>query len=281
MHTRLRAIHPQKSVLSSFRKEEGLRPVDCMKYENARDIFPPELLRQIQRYVSGKTIYIPSPEPRKWGETSGYRRYLRDRNRDIRRAFGQGQSIDALAEQFCLSVESIRRIVYSKKEDFIMDYACTLTNAIECGQHGMIEDWIHAYLLSDGDNKPFSDGLRMIDRIFHPPVSFPLNLLTRNTGPEPGMRWQIHPDWFEIHVNQLMDAIKAGADLPPLIVHYWIPEGKVNGATQALGEFEMNDGNHRLEAFKRLGVERYHIIFWCTEQHEFDQLMERYGHLMQ
>ena len=147
MHTRLRAIHPQKSVLSSFRKEEGLRPVDCMKYENARDIFPPELLRQIQRYVSGKTIYIPSPEPRKWGETSGYRRYLRDRNRDICRAFGQGQSIDALAEQFCLSVESIRRIVYSKKEAVIMDYACTLTNAIECGQHGMIEDWIHAYLL--------------------------------------------------------------------------------------------------------------------------------------
>ena len=116
--------------------------------------------------------------------------------------------------------------------------------------------------------------MKLHHRTFHPPVSFPLNLLTRNTGPESEMRWKIPPEWFEIHVGQLMEVIKAGADLPPLIVHHWIPEGKVDG------EFEMNDGNHRLEAFKRLGVERYHIIFWCTEQHEFDQLLERYGHLM-
>lgn len=251
-----------------------------MKYENARDIFPPELLRQIQRYVSGKAVYIPSPgssadgKKKRWGETSGYRRYLRDRNREIRRAFATGRTIDTLADEFCLSVESIRRIVYSKKEDFIMDYACTLTNALDCGEHGMIEDWVHAYLLSDGHNKPFSDGLKLHDRRFHGPVSFPLNLLQRNTGPEPHMRWQIHAEWFEIHVGRLKDAIKAGADLPPLIAHYWIPEGKTDG------EFEMNDGNHRLEAFKRLGVERYHVIFWCTEPHEYDQLMERYGQLM-
>ena len=245
-----------------------------MKYENGKDIFPPELLAQIQRYVSGKAVYIPAVEPKRWGESSGYRRYLRDRNREIRRDFAAGQSIDALADAYCLSVESIRRIVYSKKEAFVMDYACTLTNAIECAQHGMIEDWIHVYLLSDGHNKPFSDGLRELDRIYHPPVSFPLSLLKRNTGPEPEMRWRIHPEWFESHVGRLMEPIRAGADLPPLIVHYWIPEG------QTEGEFEMNDGNHRLEAFKRLGIERYHVILWCTEKHEYEQLLARYGDLM-
>lgn len=88
------------------------------------------------------------------------------------------------------------------------------------------------------------------------------------------MRWKIHPGWFETHVGKLMDAAKAGADLPPLIVHYWIPEGKLEG------EFEMNDGNHRLKVFKRLGIDTYSVILWCTEQHEFDQLMERYGQLM-
>ena len=36
-----------------------------MKYENAKDIFPEDLLRQIQRYVSGKLIYIPSLEEKK------------------------------------------------------------------------------------------------------------------------------------------------------------------------------------------------------------------------
>ena len=31
-----------------------------MKYRNAQDIFPQALLKQIQRYVSGETIYIPA-----------------------------------------------------------------------------------------------------------------------------------------------------------------------------------------------------------------------------
>ena len=44
-----------------------------MGYRNAQDIFPEALLRQIQRYVSGETIYIPAGrEKRAWGETSGY-----------------------------------------------------------------------------------------------------------------------------------------------------------------------------------------------------------------
>ena len=155
-----------------------------------------------------------------------------------------------------------------------MDYACTLTNAQQAAAQGELENWIHTYLLTDGDNKPFSDGLKEFDRIFHGPVSFPLGLLTRNTGPETNMQYKIPPEPFEEHVKQLMDAINTHKDLPPLIVHYWIPEDK------ALGRFELNDGNHRLEAFRRLGIDRYHIIFWCTEQDEFDQLLERYGHLM-
>ena len=31
-----------------------------MGYRNAQDIFPEGLLRQIQRYVAGETIYIPA-----------------------------------------------------------------------------------------------------------------------------------------------------------------------------------------------------------------------------
>ena len=44
-----------------------------MNYRNAQDIFPEQLLKQIQRYVSGETIYIPASEQKKtaWGESSG------------------------------------------------------------------------------------------------------------------------------------------------------------------------------------------------------------------
>ena len=36
-----------------------------MNYRNAQDIFPENLLKQIQRYVSGETIYIPAKNEKK------------------------------------------------------------------------------------------------------------------------------------------------------------------------------------------------------------------------
>ena len=51
-----------------------------MKYRNAKDIFPEKLLKQIQKYVSGETIYIPAgAEKKDWGATSGYQQYIRER----------------------------------------------------------------------------------------------------------------------------------------------------------------------------------------------------------
>ena len=47
-----------------------------MAYRNAQEVFPEGLLRQIQRYVSGETIYVPARQEKKaWGETSGYQQY--------------------------------------------------------------------------------------------------------------------------------------------------------------------------------------------------------------
>lgn len=245
-----------------------------MKYENARDILPPNLLRIVQRFVSGQLIYIPAAENRRWGEASGLRQQLRDRNRCIRHDFTAGESIDALAEKYQLSDVSIRHIVYTKKEEFYLDYMCTLSNAIEYADHGMIEDWIHAFLLSDGNNKALSDGLKWLERIYHGPVSFPLDLLVSSLGNCEDAE-KADADSFEQKVSQYTEKICGGADLPPLIVHYRIPAGETDG------ELVLNDGYHRLEAFNRLGAERYYVIFWCTEQHEYDQMMERYGHLME
>jgi len=88
-----------------------------MKYENAKNIFPENLLKEIQKYAQGKVVYIPICEgKRSWGETSGYKQYLNERNFDIRKKFMLDSDIDALAEEYSLSVESIKKIVYSKKE---------------------------------------------------------------------------------------------------------------------------------------------------------------------
>lgn len=88
-----------------------------MKYVNADLIFPEELLKEIQKYVHGGLVYIPKPEEsrKKWGENSGGRRYLNLRNHEIRQKFSAGMTIDQLSGQFCLSFDSIKKIVYVKK----------------------------------------------------------------------------------------------------------------------------------------------------------------------
>ena len=137
-----------------------------------------------------------------------------------------------------------------------LTYNQTLSCAMEWAKAGRIEEWVHLYLPVDGRNQPMADGLRLAPRIFRGPVPFPLSDLTRICGPEEDMKWRVHPVRFEEHVASLVREIEKGADLPPLIVQC-TPAG-----------LELNDGNHRLEAFRRLGIEEYPVIFWATAGEE-------------
>ena len=237
-----------------------------MKYRNAQDIFPEGLLRQIQRYVSGETIYIPAGSERKsWGETSGYQQYIRERNTEIREKFSRGASFDELMEVYSLSYDSIKRIVYSRKEISMLKYSATTSSAAAYAAAGKLDVWIHLYLNENGRNIPFSDGLKLFDRYYIGPIRMPISLFTRCAGPEPEMKFQIHPGWFAEHVDLLEKAIQKDPDMPPLIVHY------VDGG------FELNDGNHRHQAYQNLGIEEACVIVWITEPEEYEEFMEKYG----
>lgn len=84
-----------------------------MKYLNASDILPDKLLKEVQKYIEGETLYIPSKSDRKkWGEGSGARSYYEKRNDEIRRKFRNSHSIDELAKEYSLAVETIKKIVY-------------------------------------------------------------------------------------------------------------------------------------------------------------------------
>lgn len=237
-----------------------------MKYENGGDIFPERLLKQIQKYVSGKLVYIPSSDKKRtWGETSGYKKYLLERNRDIRNKFNAGASIEQLSDEFYLSYESIKKLVYSKREVFILEYKCTLSSANNYAKNRKLEEWVHTYLLSDGHNKEFSDGLKLSDRYFLGPIKMPLSLFSRCCGPEANMKYRVNAEWFEEHVTKLENVIKIEKDMPPLIVHF------------VDGQFELNDGNHRFEAYTRLGIKEYYVIIWITEKHEYDLFLSKYA----
>lgn len=85
-----------------------------MKYRKASEVFPDELLREIQKYSSGELIYIPKRTGRKeWGEASGAKTFYIQRNNEIRSKFRcQKTGIDELAEEYNLSPETVRKIVY-------------------------------------------------------------------------------------------------------------------------------------------------------------------------
>lgn len=85
-----------------------------MKYKNASDILPDELLKEIQRYASGEVLYIPADSKRKqWGANSGARIFYEQRNTEIRfQYFNLKKSIEELGDQYNLSEETIRKIIY-------------------------------------------------------------------------------------------------------------------------------------------------------------------------
>lgn len=86
-----------------------------MKYINATKVLPEKLIVEIQKYIQGETLYIPKQETeyRKWGSSSGGRQLLNRRNADIRNSFANGRSIQQLANEYYLSTETIKKIVYS------------------------------------------------------------------------------------------------------------------------------------------------------------------------
>lgn len=84
-----------------------------MAYKNAKDVLPEPLLKELQKYVDGDLLYIPSKSPGKveWGELSGARHEYAERNKRIKNLHNDKVSCDKLADMFCLSIDSIRKIV--------------------------------------------------------------------------------------------------------------------------------------------------------------------------
>ena len=87
-----------------------------MKYVNAKAVLPRHLVEKLQEYIQAGYIYIPAREDQRkaWGEQSGCRRELAERNAGIVDAYRRGASLEELGDAYCLSVHAIRKIVYQK-----------------------------------------------------------------------------------------------------------------------------------------------------------------------
>ena len=73
-------------------------------------------VKELQSYVQGEYIYVPveQEQQKRWGEVSGYRKELEQRNQKIKQEYQSGISINCLAEKYCLSLYAVRKIIYQK-----------------------------------------------------------------------------------------------------------------------------------------------------------------------
>jgi len=105
-----------KPLKQSSKHRKQLRRYYGLKYVNAKDVLPAEILDLVQQYSGGALIYVPKKDDERagWGQQNGARTQVKLRNRDIINAYRGGANIQCLMEQYCLSEASIRKIIYSK-----------------------------------------------------------------------------------------------------------------------------------------------------------------------
>jgi len=116
-----------------------------MKYENAKEVLPEALLKEVQKYAGGKLLYIPvENENKSWGEISGYRQKLLKRNVLISNRYKAGATLSELAEEYFLSLDSIKKIVYGRKDKVLL-FEPTIQSAVHYADAGLLEEWLTLY----------------------------------------------------------------------------------------------------------------------------------------
>ena len=115
---------------------------------------------------------------------NGYREKLDRRNALICSRYSAGQSVLEIAEEFFLSPETIKKLVYGKKTDLPM-FSPSVSSAGQYAAAGMGEEWVRAYLDSLGKTAPDITEYFMSEL-----VRIPLRLIEEDVSGTPGVESQ-------------------------------------------------------------------------------------------
>lgn len=89
-----------------------------MSYKRADHVLPSEIIKLIQNYIDGESIYIPRKDNnrRSWGEKTNIRNKLDQRNQQIYADYQRSYNVTELAKKYFLSEKSIQRIILKTKK---------------------------------------------------------------------------------------------------------------------------------------------------------------------
>jgi len=118
-----------------------------MKYRNALELLPLQLLKELQQYVQGETLYIPKIKRKPWGEGTGAKTLYSKRNADIRNQFLCGTGLEQLSSAYSISEDAVKKIVYKGAGKMnTADYSKYFwQNDLVRVRRAKPEDWKHNY----------------------------------------------------------------------------------------------------------------------------------------
>ena len=90
-----------------------------MKYKNAYNVLPEELLALVQEYVQGEYIYVPVRDKHIEESHTDYKVELEKRDTHIYTKYLEGMSNKRLSQMYNLSESSIRRIIVKQRKGYI------------------------------------------------------------------------------------------------------------------------------------------------------------------
>lgn len=131
----------------------------------------------------------------------------------------------------------------------------TLTLARKYAEEGRIDEWMQDFLRADGKNLALADGLLKEERYYWGLQEIPLTLFSQiESGAPDYLHEENDIQYFFYIVDRMKEGLADGWDTPPLIVEY------------VYGNFQVNDGRHRLEAYRQLGAEKVWAVIWTTDE---------------
>jgi len=136
-----------------------------MKYRNAAERLPMQLLQELQKHAPGELLYVPARQRKAWGEGTGAKTLYAKRNAEIRGQYYSGTAdVPTLCETHCLSDETVRKIIYQKGESSMStneyDYSKYFwQNELVRLRRSRPDDWrFHDKPEINSDERFYSDG---------------------------------------------------------------------------------------------------------------------------
>lgn len=129
----------------------------------------------------------------------------------------------------------------------------TLSLAKLYDEDGRIDEWMQDFLRADGKNLALADGLLKEERFYFGLREVPIALFASvKFGAPEYLHAANDIEYFFDVVDRMKESLVDGWDAPPLIVEY------------VYGNFQVDDGRHRLELYRQLGVEKVWAVIWTT-----------------